>query len=85
MNFKKGMFIDEKSLNKEEAEEFKSFLLSELQRHKEHMIQYQSIARDDEASTFMRVVALTVIQRNLEDIQHTNRTLTIVNKILEEL
>jgi hypothetical protein len=84
MKFKSGMFIDEKTLTKSEAEEFYRFLLDEIERHKEHMNKYQQIARDDAQSSFMRIVALTVVQRNLEDIEHTNRTLAILDKILEE-
>jgi len=85
MKFKPGMFIDEKTLSKDEAEEFYTFLLNEIERHKEHLAKYKAIARDDKTSTFMRIVALTVVERNLDDIEHTNRTLAILDNILEEL
>jgi len=83
MKFKKGMFIDEVSLTYEEAVEFKQFLLREKERHMKHLQEYQRIATDDNSTTFMRVVALTVIQRNLEDIEHTNQTIHILDDIIE--
>lgn len=83
MKFKPGMFIDEQTLTKDEAEEFYTFLLEEIERHKEHMAKFKAIARNDNTSTFMRIVALTVVERNLDDIEHTNRTLAILDKILE--
>ena len=84
MEFKPGMFIDEQTLTKEEAEEFYTFLLNEIERHERHLAIYKAIAENDKTSTFMRIVALTVVARNLDDIEHTNRTLAILDKILEE-
>jgi hypothetical protein len=84
MRFKKGMFIDEKTLTPEEAKQFLTFLKSEIQRHEEHLSVYQKIAQDDNESFFMRVVALTVVSRNVDDIEHTSRTIKILEKIIGE-
>jgi hypothetical protein len=84
MKFKKGMYINEQTLTSTEAAEFLLFLRKEIQRHKEHMLQYQKIAQDDNESFFMRVVALTVVSRNVDDIEHTSRTIKILEKIIGE-
>ena len=75
MDFKVGNYIDEASLTGEEALVFVAFLEKEIARHKAHMLEYQEIATSDYHSTFFRIVAQTVVVRNLEDIQHTQRTI----------
>jgi len=80
MEFKKGNYINEKTLTKEEAIEFIDFLESEMERHRQHMLEYQQIALDEYASTFMRIVAGTVVTRNIEDIEHTKKTINYLLK-----
>jgi hypothetical protein len=75
MRFKKGNYLDETTLTKKEAETFVSFLESELTRHKVHLQQYLELAQSDDVDDFMRIVAQTVVVRNLDDIEHTQRTI----------
>ena len=83
--FKKGNFIDETELNFKEAEVFVAFLESEIERHKIHLQQYKAIAQDDDRDDFIRVIAQTVVVRNLDDIEHTKRTLQYLYDKFKEL
>jgi len=75
MKFKKGMYIDETSLTKEEADEFIYFLKQERERHQRELQKYKDIAVNDETNGFVRILAMTVVVRHMEDIEHTNRTI----------
>ena len=83
--FRKGNFIDEKELSLEEAEVFVAFLEREIERHRIHMAEYKAIAQDDGTPDFARVVAQTVVIRNLDDIEHTKRTLAYLYDKFKEL
>ena len=80
MKFKKGNFIDETELDEVEARIFVSFLEKEIERHKIHMEEYKRVAQDDRVHDFSRIVAQTVVVRNLDDIEHTNKTLEYLYK-----
>ena len=75
MKFKKGMYIDETSLTKEEADEFIYFLKQERERHQRELQKYKNIAVSDETDGFVRILAMTVVVRHMEDIEHTDRTI----------
>lgn len=75
LQFKKGNFINEQKLNYAEAVEFIVFLESEIRRHKRHLEEYMKIAEDEDTSDFLRIVAQTVVIRNLDDIRHTQKTI----------
>lgn len=78
--FKKGNYLDETKLNEDEAIEFVHFLKLEIKRHEEHMRLYETNATMDDNSPFMRVVAQTVVVRNLEDIRHTQKTIDYLER-----
>ena len=80
IKFKKGNFIDECSLTKEEAKEFIKFLKNEIIRHDHHLEQYYNIAKDESRSDLMRVVAQTVVIRDMDDIKHTKKTIYYLQK-----
>ena len=69
------MFIDEKTLNMQDAEEFVIFLEDERDRHEMELRRYKNIAESDKTDTFMRIVAMTVVLRHMDDIEHTNKTI----------
>jgi len=75
IKFKEGNFLDETELSKDEAIEFVHFLKLELLRHEDHLRLYKKIAEDDDSSDFLRVVAQTVVVRNIDDIAHTKKTI----------
>lgn len=83
MKFKKGLFIDEKSLTKEEAAEFIDFLLEERVRHIEHMKEYKEMLTDDNKSDFYKIIAATVVVRDVDDIEHIDSTLDLLSKKYE--
>lgn len=79
--FKKGNFLDEEKMTKEEAYEFVIFLREELIRHENHLNKWKETAESELVSDFLRVVAQTVVVRDLDDIAHTNRT---INYLVEK-
>ncbi len=85
LKFKPNNFINEKVLNFKEAGIFVAFLEKELERHRIHMAEYKAIAQDDSVDDFTRVIAQTVVIRNLDDIEHTQRTLDYLYDKYQEL
>ena len=80
MKFKKGMYIDEKSLTKDEAIEFVDFLRRERERHREELRKFKDVSMDDGITGFFRILALTVVVRHIDDIEHTDRTIDYLVK-----
>ncbi|RLI66530.1 MAG: hypothetical protein DRO67_00940 [Candidatus Asgardarchaeum californiense] len=83
ITFKKGNFLDETKLTREEAIIFLAFLKSELVRHEEHLERYYQVAVDEESSDIARITAQTVVIRNLDDIKHTQRTIDYLEEKFE--
>ena len=75
MKFKKGMYIDETSLTKEEAILFIDFLRRERERHVIEMNKFKTLSLEDNQNGFFRILAMTVVVRHMEDIEHTDRTI----------
>lgn len=80
MDFKKGMFIDETTLNEYEAAMFVKFLQSEKERHQRELYVYKALAEQDSTDKFMRVVAMTVVLRHIDDIEHTDKTINYLRE-----
>lgn len=80
LKFKEGNFIDETVLELEEARIFVAFLEGELERHRIHLAKYQKIATSECACDFKRIIAQTVVIRNIDDIEHTKKTLNYLYK-----
>jgi hypothetical protein len=75
IQFKAGNLLDETKMSEEEAIEFVHFLKLEIDRHKDHLRLYLKVAAMPDNSDFMRVVAQTVVIRNLQDIEMTKKTI----------
>jgi hypothetical protein len=80
MRFKSGIFVDEKSLTKDEALEFVAFLLDERERHIKHLKEFKQALTDDTKSDFYKIVAATVVVRDVDDVEHIDRTLDLLSK-----
>lgn len=78
MKFKSGIFIDEKSLTKKQAKSFVAFLEAERLRHIGHLKEAMETVRDDDTDFFHKVLATTVVARDVEDIEHIDETLALL-------
>jgi hypothetical protein len=78
VKFKSNIFIDEKTLTKEEAKEFITFLEAERLRHIGHMKEYKKLVESDDVSDFKKILASTVVVRDIDDIEHIDETLSLL-------
>jgi len=79
ITLKKGHYIDETQLNKEEAKLFIDFLTDERNRHAQEMYRCKEEAFKD-VHPFLSIVYYSAVTRHLDDIQHIDRTIVYLQE-----